>query len=843
MIRKIWMAAGAVALAGILSAAEESSTRAGKTGPVVVDIDLEKQGAACPKTLWGIFFEDINYAADGGLYPELLANRGFDWQTKELEGWERDARGDGMARITRQYGKPVHEATATHLRIEAFGAGEGVGVRNRGYHGMYVEAGKKYTLSFYARGLDGYKGNLRAVLEAGGRPLCSYTVKNDQLKIGAPREGALFELPDWTRFETVFTPNATADDATFSILLDQAGAVELEQVSLFPQDTFNGRKNGLRKDLVQKLKDLKPGVFRFPGGCLTEGRDWPLWYDWKLSVGDGTLESRSCIWNTWGYWQSMGLGYYEYFCLCEDIGAEPLPVMNGGITCQFAKPWDIAPLREIDYFTKNFCDLIEFANGDPATTKWGALRAKMDHPKPFNLKYLGIGNENWDEVFVDRYEAIAKELRKRHPEIRLVSSAGPGVDRATFRYAWNRITTEIADILDEHYYENPAWFFANANRYDAYPRTASRPKVYVGEYACHVPGRANNLYAALCEAALMAGFERNSDIVEMTSYAPLFCKIGGTQWKCDMIWYNNAQSFGTPSYYVQKLFSNNLPTRVVPSRITNVAGVLNPPEGRVALQTWKTTAEFKDIKVTALDGRTLFEGLPDPAKCSRAAHGQWSLQNGVLCQSAGDQSDTALRFGDATWRDYTFTFKARRTGGAEAFMAQVMVGNKGSRYLRVNLGGWDNKESAFENFGLKIGNPIRIPDSYELNRWYAIAIRVKGNVVQVDVDGKKKLETTVEQQDTPTFFQTCGYDAATNELVVKLVNVNEEPRTAKLNFGRALPAGQVKVQLLTGERGWVNSLEAPTKVSPREMTVDFPGGAEWEVATPASSLSVYRIKL
>lgn len=842
-MRKIWMAAGAVALAGILSAADESSTRAGKTGPVVVDIDLEKQGAACPKTLWGIFFEDINYAADGGLYPELLANRGFDWQTKELEGWERDARGDGMARITRQYGKPVHEATATHLRIEAFGAGEGVGVRNRGYHGMYVEAGKKYTLSFYARGLGGYKGNLRAVLEAGGRTLCSYTVKNDQLKIGAPREGALFELPDWTRFETVFTPNATADDATFSILLDQAGAVELEQVSLFPQDTFNGRKNGLRKDLVQKLKDLKPGVFRFPGGCLTEGRDWPLWYDWKLSVGDGTLESRSCIWNTWGYWQSMGLGYYEYFCLCEDIGAEPLPVMNGGITCQFAKPWDIAPLREIDYFTKNFCDLIEFANGDPATTKWGTLRAKMGHPKPFNLKYLGVGNENWDEVFVDRYEAIAKELRKRHPEIRLVSSAGPGVDRATFRYAWNRITTEIADIIDEHYYENPAWFFANANRYDAYPRTASRPKVYVGEYACHVPGRANNLYAALCEAALMAGFERNSDIVEMTSYAPLFCKIGGTQWKCDMIWYNNAQSFGTPSYYVQKLFSNNLPTRVVPSRITNAAGGLNPPEGRVALQTWKTTAEFKDIKVTALDGRTLFEGLPDPAKCSRGAHGQWSLQNGVLCQSAGDQSDTALRFGDATWRDYTFTFKARRTGGAEAFMAQVMVGNKGSRYLRVNLGGWDNKESAFENFGLKIGNPIRIPDSYELNRWYAIAIRVKGNVVQVDVDGKKKLETTVEQQDTPTFFQTCGYDAATNELVVKLVNVNEEPRTAKLNFGRALPAGQVKVQLLTGERAWVNSLEAPTKVSPREMTVDFPGGAEWEVATPASSLSVYRIKL
>ena len=631
---------------------------------VTVRIDANKRGHEIPKTLYGIFFEDINYSADGGIYPELLANRGFDWQTRALEGWERDARGDGMARITRQYGRPVHEATATHLRIEAFGAGEGIGVRNRGYHGIHVEKGEKYDLSFYARALDGYTGGLRAVLEKKGRTLCEYRVANADLNIGAKRKMTIFPLPKWKRYTAVFTAPESGD-VTFSVLMDSKGVVELEQVSLFPRDTWGGRKNGLRKDLVRLLKDMKPGIVRFPGGCIAEGCDWPDWYDWKLSVGDGSLESRSCLWNKRGYWQTLGLGYYEYFCLCEDLGAEPLPVMNAGLTCQYMKPWDIAPLKEIGYFVDNFCDLIEFANGDPATTKWGALRAKMGHPKPFDMKYLGIGNENWGPEFLDRYEAIARELRRRHPEIRLISSSGAGAYGKNFDYAWKRLDAKIADFVDEHYYCTPDWLLGSNGRYDAYDRSGVKPKVYVGEYACHEPGRTNTLYAALCEAAMITGFERNSDVVEMTSYAPLFCKIGGTQWKTDLIWFDNASSFGTPSYWVQKMYANNLPTRLVPS--------------------------------------------------------------------------------------------------------------------------------------------------------------------------------SSDAPEEKTFFQTCGFDAARNELVVKLVNVSESQRAVTLDFGKTLPAGQVMLQRLAGDRGAVNSIARPKACATVETKIAFPGGVAWQVELPAWSFSVYRI--
>lgn len=808
-----------------------------------VKINTLQPGHAIPKTLYGIFFEDINYAADGGIYPELLANRGFDWQTKGLEGWERDARGDGMARITRQYGKPVHEATAAHLRIEAFGAGEGVGIRNRGYHGIHVEAGKKYDLSFYARGLDGYRGNLRAVLESDGRVICEYTVKNSALKIGRKREGAIFDLPDWRRFTAVFAPAVTVDNATFSILMDQPGTVELEQVSLFPQDTFNGRKNGLRPDLVQLLKDLKPGIMRFPGGCLTEGQDWPLWYDWKLSVGDGSLESRSCIWNTWGYWQSMGLGYFEYFCLCEDIGAEPLPVMNAGLTCQFAKPWDLAPMDSMEYFAQNFCDLIEFANGHPKKTKWGALRAKMGHPEPFNMKYLGIGNENWGREFLDRYQAIAAIVRQRHPEIRLVSSAGAGADGQVFDLAWKTLGTDVADVIDEHYYVGPDWLLNSSGRYDKYDRSGAHPKVYAGEYACHVSNRDNNLYAALCEAAMISGFERNSDVVEMTSYAPLFCKIGGTQWKTDLIWFDNAKSFGTPSYYVQKMYANNLPTRLVPSE-SNVAEEPAELKGRVALQTWNTAAEFKDIKVTGADGKVLYQGLPDPAKCSKGNDGHWEIRDGVLRQTVTDKSDTAIRFGDANWSNYTLSFKAKRIGGLEAFMPCVLVdGHNGSRFLRMNLGGWGNTGNEFEPFGYKVSNTKRLNGSFEMNRWYDIALEVRDGKVTVTVDGTKLTDTTVTAQPVKRFFQTCGYDEKAGELVVKLVNVSEAPRSVNLSFDRQLTAGEAKVQTLAGQRDWVNSIAEPEKCATRNSTVSFPGGKEWRVQLPASSFTVYRIKM
>ena len=544
----------------VVSAAVVAASCASLADGARISISPDAKGMDMPKTMYGIFFEDINYAADGGIYPELLANRGFDWKTKDLEGWEADYRGGAMARITVQENAPLHPNTARHLRMECFGPGTGCGVRNKGFHGVSVEAGKKYDLTFYARGLEGYAGGLRFVLEDGQEVVCEAKLANGKMSV-APKSGALDPVePEWRRHSFVFAPQKTVRNGTFSVLMDAPGIVELEQVSLFPQETFNGRRNGLRKDLVQLLKDLKPGVLRFPGGCVAEGDCFERWFDWKRTVG--ALERRETIWNIWGYWQSFGLGYYEYFCLAEDIGAEPLPICLAGITCQFRGP-KLAPLDSMDYFAQSICDLVDFANADPKKNKWSALRAEMGHPKPFNLKMVGVGNENWGQDFLDRYLAIAKIVREKHPEIKLVSTAGASPIGGDHDLAWKTLTCQTADMVDEHFYANPGWMMGLAHQFDGYDR--SKPKVYAGEYACHVEDKANSLFSALCEAACMMGFERNCDVVEMSSYAPLFGKIGCEQWKPDLIWFDNLRAFTTPNYHVQKMFGNNLPSIYIPS--------------------------------------------------------------------------------------------------------------------------------------------------------------------------------------------------------------------------------------------------------------------------------------
>ncbi len=826
--------AAAVFVAGAAFADGEAriSLRPGERGPEV------------PKTLYGIFFEDINHSADGGIYPELVANRGFDWDNGSYRGWDHDFRGGAQARISLEWGRPVHEATASHVRIDAYGASADrcVGLRNRGYHGMYVEKGKKYDLSFYVRGIDGYKGGVRVVLESDGRVLAEKRVGNGEMNVGRPCGGGVFpELPEWTKVSAVFQPTATTRRATLSILADSPGIVEFEQVSLFPQDTFNGRKNGLRKDLVQMLKDLKPGIMRFPGGCLVEGRDWNLWYDWKLSVGDGSLESRKCIWNTWDYWQTMGLGYFEYFCLCEDLGCEPLPVMGSGLTCQFAKPVDAAPMESMPYFAQNLLDLIEFANGD-VTTKWGGVRARMGHPKPFNMKYLGIGNENWDAVFLDRFEAIAKVIRERHPEIRIVSSSGPFSDGASFDYAWKRLDTKLADVIDEHYYKPPEWFREQGHRYDGYDRSGKKPKVYAGEYACHVRGKANDLYSALCEAGAMTGFERNCDIVEMTSYAPLFAKVDSHKWKPDLIWFDNAGCFGTPNYYVQQMFGVNRPSRIVPSSATvSKSRAVHSCSGTLALHTWNTAAEFKDMKVVDGQGRTLLASVPDPSRCKAEPGGRWRLSHGVLRQENIHATDTALTLPCGNVGDATITFKVRRTAGAEGFLFRFRQ-NDGT-YAHINIGGWFNKEHGFETIGFGASLPPRTAGSLENGRWYDFKVALKGDSVSVWLDGRPLyVDTRIVVREQEDFFHVCGYDEKTSEFVVKCVNISEKERPLSIDFGMSLRPGDARRIELAGGRGDVNDLAHPRRIAPVEQSFRFAGGRTLSSVLKPNSLTVFRIK-
>ena len=519
-----------------------------------ISIDAGAKGPEFPKSMYGIFFEDINWAADGGLSPELLANGGFDWLQADHEkwnvvedGWEPDFRGGGMARLSFQYGAPVHPNTAKHLRVESFGAGF-AGVRNRGLDGMRLVKGEPYRLQYDVREIS--KKGIDYDLGPWARKVEEFKFEGSDLTFAG----------DGYRVEV--------KEGSLSLLVRGRRAFEFDNVSLVPTGP-NLVRAGLRKDLVDRLDGLKPSFVRFPGGCIVEEGDFQHWYDWRRTVGP--KERRECVLNRWAgpgkpYWETFAVGFHEYFVLCEELGAEPLPICLSGLTCQFQKPALLCDLKDVDYFANVILELVEYANGD-VSTKWGRVRAEMGHPKPFGLKMVGVGNENWNAEFLDRCEPIARIVRERHPEIRIVGSAGPFPDGREFDYAWKRITKESADIVDEHYYRSPEWFLASAGRYDGYDR-ANKPPVYAGEYACHHEvdkKKVNTHWSAVCEAVAMTGFERNCDVVQMASYAPLFARVGHDQWSPNLIWFDLGKSYATPNYYVQQMFSVNRPSRIVPS--------------------------------------------------------------------------------------------------------------------------------------------------------------------------------------------------------------------------------------------------------------------------------------
>ena len=533
----------------------------GQQDAVVISVDAAHAGAALSPSMFGIFFEDINFGADGGLYPELVKNRSFEFQ-EPLTGWH-EVLGFSSKGIDRPKGEldirtedPLNPRNPHYLRVRVYEPG--YGFRNSGFRGIGVESGAQYRFSAFAR--SGGPQSIRATITDGnGRELGS---------------GKLEGFDDqWKRYETVIQTNATEQHAQLNLFVDGVGQLDLDMVSLFPVDTWKRRQNGLRKDLVQLLSDLHPGFLRFPGGCIVEGRQLATRYRWKATVGD--IAQRQTVINRWNdefdqrpasdYFQSFGLGFYEYFQLAEDIGAEPLPIVNCGMACQFNSS-ETAALDQLDEYVRDALDLIEFANG-PVTSPWGKLRAQMGHPGPFHLTMLGVGNEQWGARYLERYHVFAAALKAQHPEIKLVVSAGPLPSGEPFDGLWSSWRTLKADIVDEHYYMSPEWFLANTGRYDGYDR--SGPKVFAGEYAAQTAGvtrdvNRNNWKAAIAEAAFMTGLERNGDVVVMASYAPLMAHVDAWQWKPDAIWFDNLRSYGTPDYYVQKVFANNVGTRVVP---------------------------------------------------------------------------------------------------------------------------------------------------------------------------------------------------------------------------------------------------------------------------------------
>ncbi len=530
--------------------------------PITVKVDHPV--APVQSTMWGIFFEDINFAADGGLYAELVKNRSFEF-AKPLMGWKvlkKDAT-EGLLILNRS---ETNADNPRFARITRTDPGENFGLENEGFRGMGIKRGMTYHFSMLARN----PGNGRVILRLelvtpAGKIIGAATL---------PRP----EKSEWERIAVSLVATETESKARLVIWFEGVGFVDLDMISLFPADTWKNRPGGLRNDLVHLLADLKPGFLRFPGGCIVEGFELATRYQWKKTVGP--VEERKTMINRWNtefkhkptpdYYQSFGLGFYEYFQLAEDLGAEPLPILSCGMACQYNSA-EVVPMDQLDPYIQDALDLIEFANGAPSTL-WGKLRAGMGHPEPFNLKMLGIGNEQWGVQYIERYEAFAKKIKEKYPLIALVSGTGPSPNGKFFDYASRELKRVHAEIVDEHYYANPEWFMKNATRYDQYDRGSY--KIFAGEYAAQSvsganPENRNTWKCALSEAAFMTGLERNADVVSLCSYAPLFAHTEGWQWTPDLIWFDNLHSFGSASYYVQKMFSTNSGTDVLPITLHN----------------------------------------------------------------------------------------------------------------------------------------------------------------------------------------------------------------------------------------------------------------------------------
>lgn len=564
------------------------------------DINTKKVGAAVSPTMYGIFFEDINYAADGGLYGELVKNRSFEFP-QALLGWKAfgkfEVKNDGPFKRCPHYvvlNYSGHNDAAT-------------GLQNEGYFGIGVEKNEEYRFSVWAKALSGEaKVEVSLVDESTMDEHQEFATA--ELKVGSN---------EWKKYELILKPSKTVQKANLRLLLKGKNGVALEHVSLFPKNTFKNRENGMRRDLAQALYDLHPGVFRFPGGCIVEGSSLEQRYQWKNSIGP--VENRPLNGNRWlstfnyrlfpDYYQSYGLGFYEYFLLSEDIGAEPLPVLNVGMACQYQNwndPKAHVPVDSLQPYIQDCLDLIEFANGDVNTT-WGKKRAEMGHPEPFNLKYLAVGNEQWDNLYYERLRPFVKAIRAKYPNIRIIGTSGPDSEGEMFDKGWKAMKEIKADLVDEHFYRNEQWFLSHGLRYEGYDRKG--PKVFAGEYACHGKGKKwNHFETSLYEAAFMTDIERNADVVEMATYAPLFAHVDGWQWRPDLIWYDNTRMFKSVSYYVQQMYACNKGTNVLQLSMNGkpVAGqegqdglfasaVVDKQKGEIIVKVINTSDKAQDV--------------------------------------------------------------------------------------------------------------------------------------------------------------------------------------------------------------------------------------------------------
>lgn len=728
-------------------------------------IDAGKPGHIVSPSLYGIFFEEINCAGDGGVYAELVRNRGF-------EDAETAAHWKITGRTSLDTSDPLSSASPNSLRVSNNGA---TTLENDGYWGIAIRKGETYDFSIHSRGGGGYAA-LRLVGKSG--------VILGETKFWLPKGG-------WQQTKASVRATDGGDDAGKLVLKLYTQSVNnIDMVSLFPRNTWKDRKNGMRPDLMRMLDELQPSFMRFPGGCWVEGETMALSLRWKQTVGN--QQDRRTQPNIWRYMSTNGLGYHEYLQMCEDLSADALFVINCGMSHR-----ENVPMDKMDEYVQDALDAIEYAIG-PTNSKWGGLRAKNGHPKPFPLRYMQIGNENGGPAYEDRYGLMYRAIKQKYPQINLIANLWNGRPQRT-----------PVDILDEHYYHDPEFFVANADRYDTYDRKG--PKIYVGEYAVTQGTGVGSLRGALAEAAFMAGMERNSDIVTMSSYAPLFANVNNKAWNPDLIYFDSSQVAGTPSYYVQKLFFRNRAHQTIPGQFSNVPRITRTyPPGRVGVGTWNTQAEYKEIRVTQ-DGKTLFEskdgsGLTDES-------GTWELKDGAYRQTSGAQPARAV-FGDPTWTHYTVELKARKISGVEGFM--ITVGHRDSRnWIWWNLGGWSNTLHGVEVARGEGKSAVSQRNGrIETGRWYDLKVEYSPNRLRGYVDGQLLLDQ--ELVEPKSVHGVSGWDKDKRTAILKIVNVSDQPMDVDIDLsstGWANVTGTAEV--LTGQNSDENVIGQEPKVAPR----------------------------
>lgn len=774
-----------------------------------ITVDVNHPDHPISPTLFGIFLEDINLAVDGGLYPELVRNRSFEdadtlcfWQCQPGQGHIEVAKANLNKMEAPEM--PLNPNNRQFLRIEADGA---FTVTNPGYWGMNIEKGATYDLQMALRRSDQtpYEGSLGIRLMGTDEQVLA------QSNLSTPTNV-------WHYVQIPLTATGTHHQARLEISGNGKGTLYLDMVSLIPRDKWG--KSGVRRDLGMALNDLHPTFFRFPGGCWVEGEELATRYQWKQTIG--AQDHRIPLWNLWGYKASHGIGYHEYLQLAEDLGAEPLFCINAGVSHK-----ETIPSEQLDQWIQDALDAIEYANG-PVTSVWGAARARNGHPEPFGLKYIEIGNENYGHIYFRNFELMSQAIKARYPEMQIVANDWSG----------SHPTLPTPALVDEHYYNTPDWFILNANMYDKRSREEGS-KIFIGEYAVTGGTGRGNLRGAVGEAAFMTGLERNSDLVAMAAYAPLFCNVKHQRWPINLINYDSHRWYGLPSYYVQQLFAENQGTQNLP---VNVKGgpVVSLPESRggIGLGTWKNSAEFKELKVTTPQGKVLYandfqQNIDDWEKIGQ---GDWSVSNGVLRQASYATGVTAFT-GSDQWTEYVITLKARKLSGENGFQIYFHHLNGQDNRVRWDIGGYSNSINELKT----LMDSKSLTYKIEEGRWYDIRLEVSPMQVRGYIDGELIQESSLTDCNQQAICSSAALDERTGDIIVKVVNAGEKAVSTSLVLqGAERLSPQADVTVLTSANATdENSLDEPHKVIPvkEQMRVNGPRITR---TLPANSVTIIR---